>query len=279
MMTIGSRYFEALGTRLARGRTFTSADGGTPETTGIVNERFAALHFPGEEPLGRRVRLTTAGQADGPEWVTIVGIAPNIRQRDTPDGDFDPIVYVPYASNPLPFTTILVRSPDSALAASVLREHVRTIDPDLPLFDVMTLDEALAAERWPFRVFGTMFTMFAAAALVLAAVGLYAVTAYSVAQRTREIGVRMALGAQSRQVWWLVTRRAALQLAVGLLIGMAGALGVGQLLQGLLVRTSPTDPVTLLGVPVLLVAVAIAAFTIPARRAMRLDPVAALRQE
>ena len=279
LMTIGTRYFESLGQRLRQGRAFTAADGGARETVGIVNERFAALHVPGETALGRRIRLLTQGKPGLPEWVTIVGVAPDIRQRGTPDREFDAIVYVPYASTPLPSATILVRSPDPGLAASALRGHVRTIDPNLPLFDVMTLDDALAVDRWPFRVFGTMFTLFAVAAIVLAAVGLYAVTAYSVAQRTREIGVRMALGAGSREVWWLVTRRAAVQLAVGLLIGMTGALGVGRLLQGVLIRVSATDPVTLVAVPAVLVLVAVAAFAMPARRAMGLDPVAALRSD
>jgi ABC-type antimicrobial peptide transport system permease subunit len=172
-----------------------------------------------------------------------------------------------------------MRADDAGLAASVLRDQVRAIDPNLPLFDLMTVDDALAADRWPFRVFGTMFTAFAGAAVVLAAIGLYAVTAYSVAQRTREIGVRIALGAQAQQVWWLVSRRAALQIAMGLVIGMPAALGVGQLLRGVLSRISPTDASTLIAVPTLLVVVAVAAFAVPARRAMRLDPVSALRQE
>ena len=131
--------------------------------------------------------------------------------------------------------------------ATALREQVRAIDPDLPLFDVMTLDDLLAAsdERVGLRVFGTMFAVFACVALLLATVGLYAVTAYAAAQRTREIGVRVALGAQAKQIWWLVTRSAAWQLGIGLSIGMVGAIGIGQLLGSVLIGTSAMDPVTL----------------------------------
>ena len=281
MMTIGLRYFDTLGVSLLRGRDFTSADGGTSETPGIVNARFVEMHFADTDPIGRRIRLWPAGgPVEGPEWVTVIGVAPNVRQRDVDGGDFDPIVYVPYASNPLTFTSILVRSPsDLSLVASQLREHVQAMDPDLPLFEIVTIDELLAEDRWPFRVFGSMFTVFAVIALVITAVGLYAVTARSVSQRTREIGVRMALGAEAREVWWIVTRRVSIQIAIGLAIGMIGALGVGRLLQGTLVRVSPTDPITMIGVPALLVMVGLLASLVPARQAMRLDPVAALRAD
>ena len=160
-----------------------------------------------------------------------------------------------------------------------IREEVRALDADLPLFGIRTMDEGLAQQRWPFRVFGTMFTMFAVIALALSAVGLYAITAYSVTQRTQEIGVRMALGAQAPQVWWLVVRRSFVQLALGLLLGMAGAFGVGRLLRSLLVQTSPNDPATLSSIALLFVAVSLAACFWPARRATRLDPVHALRYE
>jgi len=141
------------------------------------------------------------------------------------------------------------------------------------------MDQLLAQQRWPFRVFGTMFAIFAVIALALSAVGLYAVTAYSVSQRTQEIGVRMALGAQAPQVWWLILRRSIVQIVVGLAIGIGGALGVGKLLESLLVQTGTRDPVTLISIVALLVLVSISACFWPARRATRLDPVNALRYE
>ena len=281
LMTVGLRYFDTLGVSLLRGRDFLPGDGTSGDVPAIVNARFAALHFPNEDPIGRRVRLKAARRGDSTlDRVTIVGVVPNVRQRD-PNGEreFDPVVYVPYASNPLTFTSILVRSPsDLSLVSAQLREQVQALDPDLPLFNIITVDELLAADRWPFRVFGSMFSIFALIALVIATVGLYAVTTRSVVQRTREIGVRMALGAEAREIWWLVTRRVSLQIGTGLLLGMIGAFGVGQLLQSL-IRVSPTDPVTLTTVPVVLLLVALGAALVPARRAMRLDPVAALRQE
>ena len=156
---------------------------------------------------------------------------------------------------------------------------MRALEPDLPLFGIQTMDQQLARQRWAFRVFGSMFAIFALIALALSAVGLYAVTAYSVAQRTQEIGVRMALGAQASQVWWLILRRSLVQLAIGLTIGTAGALGVGKLLESLLVQTGTRDPVTLVSIVALLVFVSLAACFWPARRATRLDPVSALRYE
>ncbi|MBI3261937.1 MAG: FtsX-like permease family protein [Acidobacteria bacterium] len=175
---------------------------------------------------------------------------------------------------------VLVRSRgEPGALVSRIREEVRAVDQDLPVFDVRTMPEQLALARWPFRVFGSLFAIFAVIALVLAAVGLYAVTAYSVTQRTQEIGIRMALGAQSVQVSWAILRRGLVQLAIGVAIGLAGAYGVGKLLQGLLVQTKPADPATLVTITALLVGMSIVACLLPARGATRLDPVAALRAE
>jgi putative ABC transport system permease protein len=175
---------------------------------------------------------------------------------------------------------LVVRAPgEPGRITAIVREEMRAVEPDLPLFGILTMDQSLAQQRWPFRVFGSMFAIFALIALVLSAVGLYAVTAYSVTQRTGEIGVRMALGAQPKQVLWLVLRRGLLQLAIGLPIGVAGAFGVGRLLQSLLVQTSARDPVTVASITAVMIGVSIAACFWPARRATRLDPVSALRYE
>jgi ABC-type antimicrobial peptide transport system permease subunit len=192
------------------------------------------------------------------------------------------VAYVPHSENStMARAAILIARTrrDSARATKVLREAMLAVDPDQALFNPRTMDELLAQQRWLLRVFSTMFAAFAIIALVLAAVGLYAVTAYAVTQHTRDIGVRMVLGAQPGQVVWLFLRRAFFQLAIGLSIGLAAALGVGQLLQTLLVQTSSRDPVTLTSIVVLLAVVAIVACVWPARRATRLDPLAALRHE
>jgi putative ABC transport system permease protein len=281
---IGPRYFESVGLRIVRGRTFDDLDGTSGHETAVINQRFATMHFGTEDPIGRRIKLTNDGPvAPGtpvPTWVTIVGISPTIRQRNMQEPQPDPVVYVPLRAQAPGFAMLLVRAQgDPAALTSLMREEVRAVDPDLPLFGILTMDQQLAQARWPFRVFGSMFAIFALIALALSAVGLYAVTAYSVAQRTQEIGVRMALGAQAAQVWWLVVRRGLVQLAIGLTIGLAGAFGVGQLLQSLLVQTSTRDPATLVSIVVLLMVVSVGASFWPARRATRLDPVAALRNE
>lgn len=283
VVTTGPRYFQTFRRRIVRGSELPLSDAKEGAPSVIVNEWLAAV-WPGEDPIGRRIRLTPlSGASAGPEWFTIAGIAPNIRQSSTNDASGrDGVVYMSYGSNPVPRSNIVARSnADLRAVVSAVREQVRAIDPDLPLFEIMTLDDLLAAsdERVGLRVFGTMFVVFALVALLLATVGLYAVTAYAAAQRTREIGVRVALGALPTHIWWLITRHAALQLGIGLLIGTVGALGIGQLLGSMLVGTEATDAGTLVGVVGLLAVVGLSASFVPARRAMRLDPAAVLRSD
>jgi predicted permease len=284
LVTAGPRYFETFRRRIVRGSepALSDAQDGAPSV--IVNEWLASAVFPNEDPIGRRIRLTPlSGSSAGPEWFTIAAVAPNIRQSSTNDASGrDGVVYMSYGTNPLGRAHIVARSDaDLATVVSALHEQVRAVDPDLPLFEVMSLDDLLAAsdERVGLRVFGTMFAVFAGVALLLATVGLYAVTAYTAAQRTREIGIRLALGARAAQLWWLVTRAAAWHVGVGLSIGMIGALGMGQLLRSILVGTDAIDPVTLFAVATLLAIVSLSASLVPARRAMRLDPAAVLRSE
>jgi putative ABC transport system permease protein len=278
-VSIGTKYFDTIGVRLIRGRPLDHNDGTPGQLNVVVNQRFAAMHFAGEDPVGRRIGFTPDAAKPPGAWMTIVGISPDVRQRDM-DDEPDPVVYLPYRFEPQLAIGVLARSRTTAAAvAPLLRAELRSIDPDLPLFQIRPLTDNLAQQRWPFTIFGSMFAFFAFIALLLSAVGLYAVTAYSVTQRTQEIGVRMALGAQPSQVLWLFQRRALTHLAIGLVLGLAGAIGVGQLLQSLLVGTAPTDPITLLSIASLLVAVALAASFWPARRATRLDPVIALRYE
>jgi predicted permease len=276
-LTIGPRYFDVLGVGLRRGRTF--ADG-ERSNSAIVNERLAGLYFPGQDPVGKQIRLTAARGLEASAWMTIVGVAPNIRQRSTGTRDFDPVVYIPYAGPNLPFATLISRTPlGPGAEVSRLRTELRTIDPDLPLSDVRTLDAAITFDRWATRIYGNMFAIVAGMALLLASIGLYGVTAYSVSHRTREIGIRMALGAHSRQIWWTVTRRAAWQVATGVALGTAGAFGLGRILQGLFVAISGADLLTFAGVTALLIVVAAVACGVPARRAMRVNPVVALRAD
>jgi putative ABC transport system permease protein len=279
-VTVGPRYFETLGVTLARGRAFVDIDGTPGREVAIVNQRFASMFLAGEDALGHRIRLIPDPPAGPAPWLTIVGVSPTVRQRSIRDAEPDPVVYVPYRFAPGPSMTLLIRTVGEPSAlTSTLREEVRALDPDLPLFGIATMDRALAQTRWFYRIFGAMFGAFALVALVLSAVGLYAMTAYSVVQRTREIGVRIALGAEARQVCWLLLRGSFVQLAVGLAAGMAGAYGVGRLLRSVLVQTSATDPLTLSGIAIVLVGVSLAASWWPARRISAVDPMAALREE
>jgi putative ABC transport system permease protein len=162
---------------------------------------------------------------------------------------------------------------------SAIRREVQAVDQDQPVFTVLTMEQMLARERWPYVVFGTLFVVFAGIALVLSAVGLYAVMAYSVTQRTQEIGVRMALGAATPQVSWLILRRGLIQLVIGLTIGLSGAWFATAALPQQIVGTTPNDPWMFVIVSILLILVAFAACLVPTRRATRLDPLVALRSE
>ena len=281
LMTVGRSYFNVLGTRPVRGSDLTATEEGRGVAAAIVNEQFALVYFGSRDPIGHRLGLTALGRDNQVENAEIVGVAPDIRQSSTEAQDaVEPIVYVAYATNPVPTANILVRSnaAPGAVAAAVGRQ-VQAIDRDLPLYDVMTLDDSLALsdERLGLRVFGTIVIVVGGIALLLATLGLYGVTAYATAQRTREIGIRVALGSRPLQIGWLVAAGAARHLALGLSIGMAGAIAVNQLLRGILIGIGSMDYATLVGTVVLLVGVTALASAIPARRAMRLNPVAALR--
>jgi predicted permease len=283
VVTISPSFFDAVGVQLRRGRQFRETDGAAGSETLIVNEQFARQHFPGEDPIGRRVRFaapdTTSGQP-APVWRTIVGLSPDVRHGAPQDLEPRAVAYVPYRQETPSGAAILIRSRlEPGAIMNAVRREVQAIDPDQPVFTVQTLDEMLARDRWPFRVFGSLFAIFAGIALALSAVGLYAVMAYSVTQRTQEIGVRMALGAEGRQVSWMILRRGLVQLAIGLSLGLVGAFFLSKVLRTLLVRITPSDPVTFATITLLLIVVAIAACLIPARRATRVDPLVALRNE
>jgi len=290
MLTVDPRYFKTMGMPLQRGRDLTDEDGMKGREAAIINQRFAALHFPNEDPIGRRITLSIDLQGGAPPQggiplsltATIIGIVPNLRQRDFQLPDPDPIAYLPFRTDPRGFMNLIARAAgDPNTMTPILREEVRAIDADLPLFGIRTMDDQLAQARWPFRIFGTMFAIFALIALVLSAVGLYAVTAYAVSQRTQEIGVRMALGAQGNEVAWLFLRRSFVQLGIGLTLGIAGAFGVGTLFSQtqLLIQNKAGDPITIGGIALLLALVASVACFIPAKRATRLDPLVALRRD
>jgi len=284
MVSVGSRYFETIGVPIVRGRAFTSEDGGVGRQVAIINQRLATVYFAGQDPVGRLIRLSqNTARDEKAEWLTIIGLVANVRQRNNnQERDPDAVAYIPHRQNTgmARAASVLakMRTPP-AQATRTLYEAMKGVDPDQAMTAPLTMDDALAQNRWLLRVFTTMFMVFAGIALVVAAVGLYAVTAYSVTQQTREIGVRLALGAQPGPVIWLFLRRSLGHLAIGVAIGLGAAVALGRVLQSFLVQTSAHDPLTLVAIVVILTVVAIAACLGPARRATRLDPLMALRHE
>jgi len=282
MLSVSSSYFNAIGIRVLRGRDFTEADE-TPGRGGvIVNQRFADMYFKGEDPIGRQITLTEERQNGiAVKSQTIVGVSTTVRQREVQGLEPDAVVYLPYFAGDMGrvIAVITRTTGETAAAVPLIRQAVLELDPDLPVSNVRTMDELLAQRRWQYQIFGGMFAVFAGIALLLAAVGLYAVMAYSVMQRTREIGVRMVLGAPPRDVVWLFLRRTVVLVGIGLIIGMSGAFGVGQLLQSILVQSNGRELAVLLSIALLMVIVAVTACVWPARRATQLNPVVALRYE
>jgi putative ABC transport system permease protein len=262
---------------------FREIDGAPGSEAVIVNERWAATMFPNEDPIGKRGRFQQLQPQPGrplDPWRTIVGISRTIPHGSKQDYEPTPVIYLPSRQDPPLSASLLVRSalaPASVMEA--VRREVQSIDRDQPVVTILTLDQMLVQDRWPYRLFGGLFAIFALIGLGLSSVGLYAVMAYSVTQRTQEIGVRMTLGADRREVSWLVLKRGLAQLAIGLTLGLAGALALSRVMMSVLVQVTPTDPPTFIAITLLLTAVSIAACLQPARRATRVDPVVALRAE
>jgi putative ABC transport system permease protein len=284
LIQTGDRYLETIGLRVVNGRALTSDDRQPGLEGAVVDQRFASTYFPDGNVLGQRIGLAPVTGALGATpppspWLTIVGVAAQLPYLGPPSLD-RPLVYAPIGALPLQGpATIIVRSADVRAAAMALREEVRGLDADLPLYSIETVDAAVARSRHPLRLVGTWFATIAGIALILAAVGLYALMAHRVSQRTQEIGVRLALGAGASDVLWLFLRGAVAQVTVGLVIGTAGVFATGQFLRLYLGDMNPRDPLTLSVVAAVLVIVAIGSSLIPARRATRVDPMVSLRYE
>jgi len=284
VVDVGERYFDVLDVPLVSGRVFHLEDATRLAEQVVVNERFARMSFQNGPTVGRRILLLPPNPAaeglDATPWMTIVGVVGDVRQRMLPSRDFDPVVYRSYTADPPRPMQVLARSTAGpAAVATVVRSQVQALDPDLPLFPVATIAGALAEQFWPQRVFGSLFFAFAAVALALATCGLYAVTSYAVSRRTREIGVRVALGADTRRVWWTVTAATLRQLGVGVALGAAGAAAVSAVLPALMVGEDRWNPWVFGGVALVLLATGLLATAVPARRATRVPPTVALQAE
>ncbi len=283
--TVNGAYFEALGIPLLRGRTFDSRDLDARAHVAIVDETMAAAFWPGEDPIGRRVAFEFDGDLDdmAPIWRTVVGVVGHVRHYDLRLPSRVEI-YVPFTQPPTyfdrrrwPMSLFVETDGDPTNTVGAVRDELARLDPNLPLHTVRTMDEILVAAVGFDRVLSGVLTIFALVAVLLAAVGIYGVMAYSVSQRTHEIGVRMALGARAVDVVLLVQRRALVLVAAGLGIGLVSAAALSRAMSSVLFELSAGDPVTFATVPVILATVALAASYLPARRAARVDPLVAVR--
>ena len=267
-------YFAAMGVRLVRGRVFTEDDRHGAPAVAIVNERFARQFLGPEDPIGRRIRF-------GPrqhDWITVIGVVADVRHEELA-ADARRTMYRPFDQEPVPFGFVVVRTTgEPAPVVQSVRQVIRTIDPSLAVYDVATMGQRVERSVGGRRLSMLLMLAFAVVALLLAAVGLYGVLAFIVGERTREIGIRMALGAEARDVLALVMRQSGAMVLVGIAVGLAGALAAGPLLASALYAVTPLDRTTLAGVPLLIAAVAAVATWLPARRATRVNPVEALRE-
>jgi len=275
---IDADYFRTMGVPLLAGREFTTQDTAAAPKVAIVSERVVRECFPGSptEALGRRVRLDDRG-----DWLTVVGVVADVRQRGL-DQDVKPMIYAPFQqdrSGFVRFVSFVARTATPTGVAEGIRAEIRRAAPDLPIQSTVTMDEALAASVAQPRFRTVLLALFATAAMLIASCGLYGLMAYAVTQRRREIGVRMALGADRGDVLRLVLARALRIVVAGVVVGLAGAAGVTRVLQTFLFGVTPTDPLVFTAVTVLLLAVGLMAAWLPARRATRIDPWAALRAE
>jgi predicted permease len=277
-VTAANNYFATFKIPVLEGRGFGRLDRQDSQPVAVVNQMMAERAWPGESPIGRRLRLGRADDQDSP-WRTVVGVVPNVVQNQV-DERMLPTVYLPLSQNQARFMSIAIRTEGGPLRfAPTFRKAVLELDADLPIYWLRTLDQWIDIGRFSTNFMASLFSIFALVAIALAAIGQYAVLAYTVGQRTREIGLRRALGALDGAILQMLIRQGLFQLAVGLVLGLALSVGFARLLSRELVGVEPFDPLTFGVVLLLLVAVSALAAVLPAHRALRVDPLIALRCE
>ncbi|HEX3560945.1 MAG TPA: ABC transporter permease [Pyrinomonadaceae bacterium] len=275
---VSDDYFQTMGIPLVRGRYFDAHDAAEASGVAIIDEALARKYWPGEDPVGKRIAFE--GTPQQPRWREVVGIVGHVKDEGL-EGESRAQYYVPYAQNAnAPNLFLAVRAEgDPASLAPAVRGAIAGVDADLPVYRVTTMEQMVADSLAQRRFSMTLFGVFAALALALAVVGLYGVMSYAVAQRTHEFGLRMALGAQRRDILRMVVGQGLVLVGVGLAAGLVGALALTRVMSSLLYGVSATDPLTYAGIALLLAAVALLASYIPARRATKVDPMVALRYE
>jgi putative ABC transport system permease protein len=277
---VTSGYFETFQTRLISGREFLPSDVATSQPVAIVNASFARAHYPNQDPMGRQFKRIRPGSKE--PWLTIVGVVPDLLMEGIGNNNASPVgYYIPIAQSDVANgVRIVVRTTaDPAAATAAVRAAVASLDPDLAIYDVSTMRLVIDRQTWFYRVFGTFFMAFGCCALFLASAGLYGVMSFAVTQRTREMGVRSALGANGRALILLIMRKSVAQLAIGLALGLGLALLASGALQPILYHVNPRDGVVFAAVAAMLACVSLAASLLPARRVTRIDPALALSSE
>jgi len=272
-------YFATMGIPLRAGRDFTAHDDTSAMKVAIVSETAARTLWQGKDPIGQRFKWSSD---DTTGWKTVVGVVADVMQSTSSDnGKRPPVhVYLPHTQDPLQTVVLVARHDgDAGALTAAIRRTLQSLDPDMPLYDVHTMEEAISRGLWENRIWVSLMSVFAALALVIAAIGIYGVMAYSVAQRTQEIGIRMALGAARRDVMRLIVGQAVRLTVIGLGLGLAGAYALTRLMASVLFGVSASDPPTFIGVTVILASSSILAAWLPAQRATRVDPMVALRTE
>ena len=274
-------YFETMGMRLVNGRLLTERDNQSSPLVGVVNQTLVDRYFPGQNPIGKRLEI---GFATPPKWREIVGVVADVRtaglDQDTPVQVYTPFTQPGFVAGFLPAITVLARTAhDPASLAAPMKSSILNVDRAQPVYAVQPMTQIVSQSISQRRFSLVLLAFFAISALFLAALGLYGVMSYSVAERTGEIGIRMALGAQQSQVLLLVERQGMLLVLAGLAIGVAGALALTRLMTSLLFRVAPADPFTFAVVGAVLIAASLLACYLPARRAASVDPIVALRYE
>jgi predicted permease len=281
---VSDGYFEVMGMEAAAGRFFEADDHRTPTGAAVIDERFAQLYFPGEDPIGRRISPEYLAEAPG--WYTVVGVVPHVVTIAVASPERPPQLYFPMLSHttdgtPVPHGAMyVVRTSTPPLdLVPVVRAALAELDPDLPIGRITTLEDMLRRSRASMAFTMVLIAIAGASALMLGLIGIYGVISYAVAQRTAEIGVRVAMGARPRDVTLMILRQGGRVAGIGLVVGLGAAVAASGLVEALLFEMSPTDPATYAVVAVGLLAVSLLASWLPARRAARLDPVTALRSE
>jgi putative ABC transport system permease protein len=276
-IAITPNYFRALGNSLIEGRAFDERDNERAPKVVVINQVLARNLFPDDEAIGKHLKLLNPDQSD--DWRTIVGVVGDVKYQGLDDPG-EQTIYTPYPQTPFLWSYVMVRtSGDPSAAIAGVRSAVASVDSNISAVNIQTMKQLVSQSAATPRFNTVLLATFAALALVLAAVGLYGVTSYLVTQRTREIGIRMALGARPGDVFKNVIGNALMLALIGVALGMAGAFVVTRVMSSLLFGVSATDPVTFVAVSALLTGVAVAASFVPARRATKVDPMEALRYE